>query len=205
MKSRVSVAGMVVAVVAMLAVAGLAGAQEGEKPKLTPEQQAEMDAWMKAGTPGAMHKALDPTIGSWTVKATSWQTPGGPPQTGSGTAEDSWVLGGRFVREDFDGEFGGMKFQGLGYTGYDNLKKKYVGTWMDTMGTMVMVMTGTADPSGKVITLTSTMPDVMTGKSMKMRNVTRIVDANTHVMEMYGPDRSSGKEFKMMEIVYTRK
>jgi hypothetical protein len=205
MKSRVSVAGMVVAVVGMLAVAGLAGAQEGEKPKLTPEQQAEMDAWMKAGTPGAMHKALDPTIGSWTVKATSWQTPGWPPQTGSGTAEDSWVLGGRFVREDFDGEFGGMKFQGLGYTGYDNLKKKYVGTWMDTMGTMVMVMTGTADPSGKVITLTSTMPDVMTGKSMKMRNVTRIVDANTHVMEMYGPDRSSGKEFKMMEIVYTRK
>jgi hypothetical protein len=205
MKTRVSVAGLVVAVVAMLAVAGLAGAQEGEKPKLTPEQQAEMEAWMKVGTPGAMHKALEPTIGSWTVKATSWQTPGGPPQTGTGTAVDSWVLGGRFVKEDFDGEFGGMKFQGLGYTGYDNLKKKYVGTWMDTMGTMVMVMTGTADPSGKVITLTSTMPDVMTGKPMKVRNVMRIVDANTHVMEMYGPDRSSGKEFKMMEIVYTKK
>lgn len=205
MKSRVSVAGLVVAVVAMLAVAALAGAQEGEKPKMTPEQQAQMEAWMKAGTPGAMHKALDPMIGSWTVKATSWETPGGPPQAGAGVAEDSWVLGGRFVKEDFQGEFGGMKFQGLGYTGYDNVAKKYVGTWMDTMGTMVMVMRGTADPSGKVLTLTSTITDVMTGKPMKVRSVTRIVDANTHVMEMYGPDRSSGKEFKMMEIVYTKK
>ncbi len=205
MKAKVLATGVALAVLVALAAPGLAGAQETEKPKMSPEQQAEMEAWMKVATPGAMHKALEPTIGSWTVKATSWQTPGGPPQTGSGTAEDSWVLGGRFVREDFDGEFGGMKFQGLGYTGYDNLKKKYVGTWMDTMGTMVMVMTGTADPSGKVITLTSTMPDVMTGKPMKVRNVTRIVDANKHVMEMYGPDRSSGKEFKMMEIVYTRK
>ena len=205
MKNRVSAAGMVVAVVAMLAVAGLAGAQEGEKPKLTPEQQAEMEAWMKAATPGAMHKALEPMIGSWNVKATSWETPGGPPQTGSGSAEDGWVLGGRYVKEDFDGDFAGMKFQGLGYTGYDNVAKRYVGTWMDTMGTMVMVMRGTADPSGKVFTFTSTMTDVITGKPMKLRSVTRIVDANSHVMEMYGPDRTSGKEFKMMEIVYTRK
>jgi hypothetical protein len=44
----------------------------------------------------------------------------------------------------------------------------------------------------------------VTGKPMKVRTVTRIVDANKHVMEMFGPDRS-GKEFKMMEIVYTKK
>jgi len=205
MKSRLSVAGLVVVVVATLAMVGLAGAQEGEKPKMTPEQQKEMETWMKLATPGPMHKALEPLIGSWTVKATSWQAPGGPPQTGTGSAESSWVLGGRFVREDFDGDFAGMKFQGLGYTGYDNLKKKYVGTWMDSMGTMIMESSGTADPSGKVFTLHSTMPDVMTGKTMKVRTVTRIVDANTHVMEMYGPDRTTGQEFKMMEIVYTRR
>jgi hypothetical protein len=84
------------------------------------------------------------------------------------------------------------------------MKKKYVGTWMDTMGTMVMMMMGTADPSGKVITMTGTMDDFMTGKPMQLRTVTRIVDANKHVMEMFGPD-PAGKEFKMMEIVYTRK
>jgi len=204
MKMRAIAVGSAVALVFALAMPSVTGAQEGEKPKMSPEQQAVMEAWMKVATPGEAHKALEPMIGSWSVTSTSWQTPASPPEQGAGTSENAWILGGRFVKQDFQGEFGGMKFQGLGYTGYDNLKKKYVGTWMDTMGTMVMVMTGTADPSGKMFTLTGTMDDVMTGKPMKLRTVTRIVDANKHVMEMFGPD-PSGKEFKMMELVYTRK
>jgi hypothetical protein len=44
----------------------------------------------------------------------------------------------------------------------------------------------------------------MTGKPAKIRTVTRIVDPNQHVYEMYAPD-PKGNEFKMMEIVYTRK
>jgi hypothetical protein len=203
MKPGTLVSGLCVALALGLAAPNLVGQQQGEK-KMTPEQQAMMDAWMKAATPGDAHKMLEPLTGSWTVTSTSWQTPGGPPEKGSGTSESSWILGGRFVREDFTGKFGGMDFQGLGYTGYDNFKKKYVGTWMDSMGTMIMVMTGSADPSGKVFALTSTIDDVMTGKPMKVRMVTRVVDENKHVMEMFGPDKS-GKEFKMMEIVYTRK
>ena len=204
MKTGAFAVGSALALVFALAAPCAFAQQQAEKPKMTAEQPAAMEAWMKVATPGEGHKVLEPMIGSWNVKSTSWEAPGAPPQEGSGTAEDSWVLGGRFVREDFQGEFGGMKFQGLGYTGYDNFRKKYVGTWMDTMGTTFMVMTGTADPSGKVLTATSTMDDVVTGKPMKLRTVTRIVDANKHVMEMYGPDRSA-KEFKMMELVYTRK
>jgi len=55
-----------------------------------------------------------------------------------------------------------------------------------------------------VLTFTSTMDDVVSGKSMTVREVSRVVDANRHVFEMYGPDKT-GKEFKTMEIVYTRK
>jgi hypothetical protein len=102
------------------------------------------------------------------------------------------------------GDVNGMRFEGLGYTGYDNFKKQYVGAWMDTMGTMMMTMTGSADPSGKVLTATSTIDDITTGKKVVVREVTRIVDANKHIFEMYGAD-PSGKEFKMMEAVYTRK
>jgi hypothetical protein len=204
MKIRAFAVGSALAVVIALALPGVTGAQQGEQPKMSPEQQAAMEAWMKAATPGEAHKALEPTIGSWNVTSTSWQTPASPPEHGAGTSENAWVLGGRFVKQDFQGEFGGMKFQGLGYTGYDNFKKKYVGTWMDTMGTMMMTMIGTVDASGKVFTGISTIDDVVTGKPMKLRTVTRIVDANKHVMEMFGPD-PSGKEFKMMEIVYTRK
>ena len=203
MRTRTVVFAVGLALCLALGLSAPAGAQQGEK-KLTPEQQAAMDAWMKVATPGEGHKALEPMIGSWNVKTTMWEKPGAAPESGGGTAENSWVLGGRFVRQDFDGEFGGMKFQGLGYTGYDNFKKKYVGTWMDTMGTMMMNTIGTVDPSGKVFTATSTMDDVITGKPMTVREVTRIVDSNKLVMEMFGPDRP-GKDFKMMEIVYTRK
>jgi hypothetical protein len=70
---------------------------------------------------------------------------------------------------------------------------------------MMMISTGDADAGGKMFTFESAMDDVMTGKSMKMREVLRIVDNNKHVYEMYTTDRASGAEFKMMEIVYTRK
>jgi Protein of unknown function (DUF1579) len=203
MRTRTVVVAVGLALCLALATSAPAGAQQGEK-KLTPEQQAAMDAWMKVATPGEGHKLLEPLIGSWNVQSTMWEKPGEPPQKGAGLAEASWVLGGRFVKEEFQGDFGGMKFQGLGYTGYDNYKKKYIGSWMDTMGTMMMTSIGTVDASGKVFTSTSHMDDVMTGKPMTVRMVTRIVDNNKRVMEMFGPD-PSGKEFKMMEIVYLRK
>jgi hypothetical protein len=204
MKVRAFAVGGAFVVMLALALPGVTGAQQGEQPKMSPEQQKMMETWMKYATPGEGHKALEPMLGTWSVTSTSWQTPDSPPEMGAGTSENTWVLGGRFVKQEFQGTFGDMKFQGLGYTGYDNFKKKYVGTWMDTMGTMVLMMTGTPDASGKVITMTGTMDDVFTGKPTKLRTVTRIVDANKHVMEMFGPD-PAGKEFKMMEIVYTRK
>jgi hypothetical protein len=203
MRTTIAVSGVIVAL-AVAVGAAYAGAQQQGEPKMSPEQQAAMEAWMKFATPGEGHKALEPMVGSWNVETTSWQRPGAPPQTSTGTAESTWVLGGRFVREEVHGEFAGMKFDGLGFTGYDNYKKKYVGTWMDTMGTMMMTMEGTADPTGKLFTMTSTIDDVMTGKPVKVRSVTRVVDENRHVMEMFGPD-PTGKEFKSLEIVYTRK
>jgi hypothetical protein len=39
---------------------------------------------------------------------------------------------------------------------------------------------------------------------MKLRSVTKMVDQNTNIFEMYGTDKS-GQEMKMMEITYTRK
>ena len=39
---------------------------------------------------------------------------------------------------------------------------------------------------------------------VKWRAVTKIVDDNTQVFEMYGTDKT-GKEEKMMEMTYTRK
>jgi hypothetical protein len=201
---RTNLARRALAALAVLLLAAAMPAAAQQDNQMSAEQKAAMEAWMKYATPGPNHKLLEPFVGSWNVSTTLWEAPGAPAQKSAGTAETSWVLGGRFIQERVNGEMMGMPFEGIGYTGYDNFKKHFVGTWMDAMGTMMMTSTGRADATGKVLTFTSTMDDVVSGKSMTVREVSRVVDANRHVFEMYGPDKT-GKEFKTMEIVYTRK
>jgi hypothetical protein len=188
----------------MLAAAVALPAAAQQEQKMTPEQQKAMGAWMKYATPGTSHALLEPFVGSWDVTVTWWEAPGTPPGSSKGTSENVWVLGGRFVQQTFAGELAGQAFSGIGYTGYDNLAGRFVGTWMDTMGTTIMVTSGTADASGKVMTFTGEMADAVSGKMVSMREVIRVVDRSRHVFEMYAPD-STGKEYKSMEIVYTRR
>jgi Protein of unknown function (DUF1579) len=170
--------------------------------KKAPDQKAMMDAWMKAMTPGEGHKKLEPFVGSFDVKVTSWMAPGAPPAESSGSAEDRWVLGGRYVQEMFDGQFMGQPFSGIGYTGYDNIKKAFVSTWMDNMSTAIMMTKGSME--GNTMTSSGTMDDPMSGKSQTMNNKVTVLDKDHHTMEMWGPG-PDGKAFKMMEISYARK
>ncbi len=184
----------------------IANAQQNETTKQTAasEKDKMMELYMKYATPGQAHKILEPMAGSWDAKTTTWETPDAPPQVSTGTSENTWILGGRYLQQNFQGDFMGMKFEGVGLTGYDNFKKKYVGTWIDNMSTMIMTLTGSIDASGKVFTMNSIVDDIMTGKPSTFRSVVKIVDNNKHIAEMYMPD-PKGKEFKTMEIVYTRK
>lgn len=202
MRSRLAVYGL--ALLLVVVAAGVAPATAQQDHQMSAEEKAAMEAWAKYATPGPNHKLLEPTVGSWTVAVTFWPAPGAPAQTSTATSENAWVLGGRWVEQKVTGEMMGQPFQGIGYTGYDSYKGQFVGTWMDTMGTMVMVSTGQADASGKVLTFTSTMDDVVTRKAVTVREVTRVVDANHLVFEMYGPG-PDGKEFKSMEMAYTRR
>lgn len=185
--------------VALLLVCTFAFAQQDKKPPMDP---AMMEAMMKAGTPGDAHKNLNALVGSWSTKVTMWMAPGADPMTMDGTSETRWVMGGRYLEERFTGNFMGSPFEGLGYTGYDNVKKQYWGTWMDNMSTGMMMSTGAYD--GKVWTFKGTMPDPMTGKDSTIDQKVTFADADHHTMEMWGP-APDGKIFKSMEITYSRK
>src|SRR6185295_18628018 len=95
---------------------------------------------------------LDALVGNWTTHVKWWMAPGAPAQESDGTAQMSWAFGGRYLHEADTGTAMGMPFEGMGVTGYDNLKKKYVGSWIDSMGTGIMQSEGTYDPSKKTIT-----------------------------------------------------
>jgi len=113
------------------------------------------------------------------------------------------VLGGRFMQQEISGEMMGSPFTGIGVNGYDNHTRKYVSTWMDSMGTAILLFEGTESADGKTITQEARYDDPIKGP-MTYRSVTKIVDDNTHVFEMFGIDKT-GKEEKMMDITYTRK
>lgn len=206
---------LILAIAAAVAFAGAAPADEkpkappaGEKPsaKATamPSQEEMMKKWEAYATPGEAHRKLDALVGTWTAKVKSWMAPGQPPEETEGTAVNTWVLGDRYLEQKYDGTMMGKPFSGIGYTGYDNFKKKYESFWIDNMGTGQMISTGSCDKTGKVFRAASMMDDPVTGKRTKVEEKTIIVDADTHRMEMWrtGPD---GKMFKMLEILYTRK
>ena len=192
------------ALVLVCATSLLAQSSDQQQQQMTPEQKAQMDAWMKYMTPGEGHKALAHMIGTWDAKVSMWQSPSAPPQVSTGTSVNSWVLGNRFVQEKFSGTFMGMPFEGMGYTGYDNAKKQYIGTWMDNMSTGMMLSTGTSSDSGKSYTFKSTMTDRVSGKDSPGETRVTVADADHHTMEMWGPDKD-GKMVKMMQIEYSRK
>ena len=167
------------------------------------DMQAMMELYQTLGTPGVGHKLLESMAGSWDTKTKSYLEPGKPPIESTGTCEQKMILNGRFLHQEFSGDMMGAPFIGIGVTGYDNHKKKYVSTWMDSMSTGIYYFEGAADPDGKIMTQECLGDDPVRGP-MVWRSVTKIVDDNTHLFEMYGTDRS-GNEGLMMEITYTRR
>jgi hypothetical protein len=179
-------------------------AQQGQgQPEMTPEQKAEMEAYTKAGTPGAPHQALAATAGNYDLKLRSWMEPGAPPMEETGTATRAMALDGRVRVEQVSSSMMGAPFTGHGMLGYDNVTGKYWSTWNDSMSTGVMVSQGTCDAS-RACTFTGTWNDAVKKGPVTARMTTRWTSPTTEVFEMYGPGRD-GKEMKMMEITYTKK
>lgn len=175
-----------------------------KKAKAGPSEEEAMKAWMANGTPGEPHKLLAKGEGTWTVKVKSWMDPSKPPEETDGTSVAKMVFGGRYLEEHFEGTAMGQPFSGMGTTGYDNYKKKYVATWIDSMSTGIMTTIGTFDKSGKVMTSWGTMDDPVAKKTVKTKMIGTWVDDDSHKFEMWSPG-PGGKMHKALEMTYTRK
>ena len=199
------------AVVVMGLAGGLGGIQvsqaDDEKKKgagagKEGDHQAMMAAYEKAGEPAEQHKHLTKMAGKWNLAFKSWMAPNQPPMETTGTATAKAILGDRFVQMDVTSTMMGKPFTGISLTGYDKTKKKYVGTWIDSMSTGMMRMEGTADAAGKVFTNQGVGTDPITGKDSKMKIVSKWESDDKFVDEFF--ERKGGKEVKTMEITYTR-
>lgn len=178
--------------------------QAPAEQQMTPQQKAQMDAWIKAMTPGKPHQELAGRAGTWEGKVSMWDAPGAQPQVSAARSERTMGLGGRVLLEHWTGSMMGMPFEGLGTSGFDNADGKWWSTWSDNFGTGVMTSVGTCDPDPKRgCTFTNTLVDPLTGKLATSRSTVLWLTPDDERMEMFGPG-PDGKEFKMMEIVTHR-
>lgn len=185
-------------------VAGIAWAEDKPTPALDPQMAEMLKKAEIACNPSAAHKSLDPFVGEWTAEVKTWLVPGESPTVTKGSAKATWILGGRYVQEEFTGEFMGKPFRGISLTGYDNVRQKYRTVWMDDMSTTMVTCEGEADAAGKEFTYKGDYACAMTGEKHKnTKLVSRLVNKDKHVFEMHDP--ALGENSKVMEITYTRK
>ncbi len=184
----------------MLTTGAIAGDQKSGKP-MNPEEM--MEIYTKLATPGEQHKLLASLTGSWVTKTKEWMDPQKPPMESTGSSDGKVLLDGRFLQQVNSGTMHGKPYAGIWTVGYDNLLKRYVSTWIASMGTGIFIMDGIASEDGKTITFTGQHAEVG-GGHMTHRAIWKIVDSNTQEFVMYGTHHG-GKEMKMLETTYTRK
>ena len=165
---------------------------------------AMMANWAKFATPGENHAHFQKMVGKWTASSTFWMGPDAPEMTSEGTAEFEVIFGGRYLVQHYQGEFMGDIFHGMGITAYDNFRQEYIDIWLDDMGTAIMLTRGKSNEAGTEFTYIGKMDDPLSDrKDIPTRTVARVVDSETHMLEMFTVDLE-GKEFKSMEIIYKR-
>lgn len=179
---------------------------ETVKDKTMPEidSATAMKNWQDYMTPGEMHKMMAAWDGNWDADVQVWM-PGAPEQKSKASSVNKTIMNGLYSESSHSGDMMGMPFTGKSLTGYDNHRKEFVSTWIDNMGSGIMVLKGPWDASTKTMTLKGVMVDPGTKMDCNIRQTFKIVDANTHEMEMFGPDPKTGQEVKTMHIAYKRK
>jgi len=153
--------------------------------------------------PGPEHEMLKKLEGTWTADIKASMAPGQPPTESKGTMTYKMVCGGLWLSSEFEGEFGGTKFQGRGLDTYDASKKKYTMVWVDSMATTPMIGEGTYDKDSKTMTYLSDYPGP-DGKVTKHKITIHIKDGDNTTMVMSVADKD-GKYTDMMTINYKRK
>lgn len=202
--------------VALAAIAGTfavaQNSKESQPTKGQPEMKLpagwttqDMQACMEAGMPGPMHEKLASAVGAWTGKSEMWMGPGADKMTSDCTYTVTSLHDGHFIQGEMKGEMMGMPFTGTAVTGYDNVSKKFVGTWIDNHSTGISTGTGDASKEGKIVTWTYTANCPITKQPTTMRQVETHNSPNSMTLEMWSTDPKSGKEFKCMHIDFTKK
>ena len=100
------------------------------------------------------HKLLADLAGSWSTSVKMME-PGKEPTVSKGSVTYKSIMNGRYFVGDHtgsmkmpgaDGKMKDFTFKGMSTDGYDNVKQKFVSSWVDNMGTGILTFEGTYRP-----------------------------------------------------------
>ncbi len=152
--------------------------------------------------PNEHHRHLKQMAGTWEVK-TKFHTIPGQIVEMNGVEVSKMQPGGFWLISDFTGKIMGMPFHGHAVMGYEAHKKKYIGTWADSFGSVLVTTMGTCSKNGKMTTMIGKGYDPMQKREIKYKQVYKVRDANNRTFHMY--DVQGGDELLIMESVYQRR
>ncbi len=175
-----------------------------------PSEAEMMEMMMAMGKVNENHKLLAELVGNWSYVVKMWMAPGAPPIESKGTATRKAEMGdryfiaratGKFPMPGPDGKMTDVDFEGMSIEGYDNAKQKFFSTWIDNMGTGILLAEGSYDAATKTFTYDGEYA-MAPGMKMKVREVVRVTDKDHYAMEYF--EVRGSENVKTMEIAYTR-
>jgi hypothetical protein len=149
------------------------------------------------------HRLLARSNGTWTGQATMTFSPTAPPLTSSSTLTNSMTMGGLFQLSEIIYNINGRQLRGVRVTGYDAAKKIFTRAMIQDGGNGV-AMEGAWDPATKSTTMRYQQLNNATGQYNDMKEVYTFVDENTELLEIYRLDTKANKEFKILNVKWTR-
>ncbi len=180
----------------------LAQTESSAASGMVQDQEAMMEVWQAAATPGEPHERLAEMAGEWTGQVETWAVPGMEPMVSESRVVREMTLDGRVIEERWSGEMMGMPFQGHGRTGYNNVTEDYWSTWTDNVSTGLMTFTGQYDAESDRYEFTGSYVDPVSKQTVDTRSVSHSPESGKEIMEMF--ETRGGEEIMTMRITLTK-
>jgi len=160
---------------------------------------------MESIAPNRFHKRLERFLGDWDVELRIWMMPGAEPMVSKGSAQWTWLYPGKWIQGDSDVSMMGMQVRSRTVMGYDNFKRKYVSSVVNSLETALRSFEGNFGKDENSLYLYGSVDEYMTGEHDKTAaSVFRFDGADRFTMEVH--DLAIGLEnARVFEMVMTRR
>ena len=151
-----------------------------------------------------MHHNLQQWSGHWKDEMKVWSGENPEPNIYLLEKEGRVACEGKLLMRNISGRISTGPYEAYETINYDNLKRKFVKTWFDNLGTNILVLEGALDEKTNTLVFEGTTIDPLTMQTIKVRQVLHIQDPENQLLEVFVQYKDE-KPLKTMEVKSTRK